>query len=101
MTPSGKNPAAAAPRRHNIRSSDGKFAPAASPHHGAVNSAFKGAQISRTGGFTPHQPAQVTQTVGMSPDPPANHQAAQDISPTIPYIGGSPTGFDPATGGTF
>lgn len=47
---------------------------------------------------TPSGPV-VTATVGLNPDPPANRQAAPDISPTVPYMGGSPTGYDPYTGG--
>jgi hypothetical protein len=69
------------------------------PKH--VTSAYQGAQIQPTGAFHPHQPAQVTQTVGQNPDPPANRQAAPDISPTVPYLGDSPTGYDPYTMGTY
>ena len=51
--------------------------------------------------FRPHAEAQVTKTVGVSPDPPAQRQAAPEISPTVPYQGDSPTGYDPYTMGTF
>ena len=76
-----------APRRHNIREpGSGKFAKAGSPHHGAVKSTYDSAQISKTTGMTPHQDAGVTP------------QASVPISPTVPYEGGSPTGYDPYTG---
>jgi hypothetical protein len=43
----------------------------------------------------------VTSTVGVNPDPPADRQVSPDISPTVPYEGDSPTGYDPYTMGTF
>jgi hypothetical protein len=76
--------------------------PAPEPPRGKhITSHFAAAQIQPTDGFRPHQPAQVTATVGMNPDPPAVEQAAPEISPTVPYEGGSPTGYDPYTMGTF
>jgi hypothetical protein len=67
-----------------------------------TTSAFSGAQITPTGAFHPHQAGGVvTTTVGTNPDAPADRQAAPDISPTVPYTGDSPTGYDPYTMGTF
>jgi hypothetical protein len=66
-----------------------------------VSSAYAAAQVSPAS-YRPHSPGGVlTETVGVNPDPPADRQAATDISPTIPYAGGSPTGYDPYTLGTF
>jgi hypothetical protein len=42
-------------------------APAPSPHHGAVQSAYQGAQVTRTGGFKPHQDGQATTPAGELP----------------------------------
>jgi len=71
--------------RHNVRDGSGRFRPAQNldPR------------------FRPHHPVQLTQTAGANPNPPADRQAAPDISPTIPYEGDSPTGYDPYTMGTF
>ena len=67
-----------------------------------TTSTYGAAQISPTSAFRPHaQGGVVTETVGVNPDPPANRQAAPDISPTVPYSGDSPTGYDPYTMGTF
>ena len=75
--------------------------PAEPPRAKHVTSTYAAAQI-QPATFRPHQPGPVlTQTVGLNPDPPADHQAAPDISPTVPYLGGSPTGYDPYTMGTF
>jgi hypothetical protein len=79
----------------------GQPPPAEPPRAKHITSHYAAAQVRPAGGFRPHQPAQVTQTAGVSPDPPAVEQAAQDISPTVPYEGGSPTGYDPYTMGTF
>lgn len=76
--------------------------PAEPPRAKHVTSTYQGAQVSPTDAFHPHQQGGViTATVGVNPDPPADRQAAQDISPTVPYAGGSPTGYDPYTAGTF
>lgn len=76
--------------------------PSGEPPRGKhVRSHYAAAQVQPTDRFRPHAPAQVTETAGVSPDPPANYQAAPEISPTIPYEGGSPTGFDPFVSGTF
>ena len=75
------------PRRHNVREpGSGKFAKAASPHHGAIKSTYDSAQITKTVGMRPHQDAGVTP------------QASVPIEPTVPYAGSSPTGFPPLTG---
>lgn len=67
------------------------------PKH--TTSAYQAAQI-RPAEFRPDQPdVALTQTAGVNPDPPATRQASPDISPTVPYAGGSPTGYDPYTGG--
>jgi len=67
-----------------------------------VQSGYGATQV-RPATFHPHahDQAQVSQTVGVNPDPPAERQAAPEISPAVPYMGGSPTGYDPATLGTF
>ena len=83
-------------RRHDARGRDGKFA-AARPKH--VQSAYPAAAV-RPADFRPHKAGQVTRTAGVNPDPPASRQATADWATTIPYAGGSPTGFDPATLGT-
>ena len=72
--------------------------PVVSPHHGQVQSTYQGSQIS-PGSFKPHADKQVTQTVGMNPDPPANRQASVDASQSVPYMGESPTGYNPFTAG--
>lgn len=65
-----------------------------------MRSAYPAAHI-RPADFRPHKPGgQVTQTVGVNPDPPATRSASPDMATTIPYMGESPTGFDPATLGT-
>lgn len=51
--------------------------------------------------FRPHQPVQVTQTAGTNPNAPAGRQSAPSIAETVPYVGDSPTGYDPYTMGTF
>lgn len=69
------------------------------PKH--ITSTYQSAQITPAT-FRPHAPGGViTETVGVNPDPPANRQVAPDISPTVPYEGDSPTGYDPYTMGTF
>jgi hypothetical protein len=66
-----------------------------------TTSAYGGAQITEAD-YRPHKPGTVlTATVGVNPDPPEQHQAAPDISPTVPYMGGSPTGYNPYTQGTY
>jgi hypothetical protein len=71
------------------------------PRDKHTTSAYGAAQISPAE-FRPHAPGGViTQTAGVNPDPPADRQAAPDISPTVPYTGDSPTGYDPYTMGTF
>jgi hypothetical protein len=77
----------AASRRHDIRDDGGKYAkakdakapspsapakgtpaaPAPSPHHGAVQSTYQGAQVAKTGGFKPHQDGQATTPAGELP----------------------------------
>lgn len=76
--------------------------PSEPPRAKHVTSTYGGAQISPTDAFHPHQPGGVvTSTVGVNPDPPADRQVSPDISPTVPYEGDSPTGYDPYTMGTF
>jgi hypothetical protein len=70
-----------------------------SPHHGQVQSHYQGAQIS-PGQFKPHADKQITTTVGMNPDPPADRQSSPDVAQSVPYMGESPTGYNPYTGGT-
>ena len=69
-----------------------------SPHHGQVQSHYQGAQTS-PGHFKPHSDMEVTQTVGMNPDRSAVRQASPDVSQSVPYMGESPTGYNPFTGG--
>jgi hypothetical protein len=69
-----------------------------SPHHGQVQSHYQGAQISPAA-FKPHAGKQVTKTVGMNPDPTANRQASPEVSQSVPYMGESPTGYNPYAGG--
>lgn len=87
--------------RHNARDGSGKFAPkdkAARAKH--TTSADRTAQI-QPAPFRPHQPVQAPQTAGVNPDRPAQRKAAQNISPNVPYLGDSPTGYAPYTMGTF
>ena len=79
--PARRSPATAAakagtgqPGRHNVRDGSGRFAPKQ--------------QLDPR--MRPHHPV-----VKVTP------QAAPDISPTVPYSGDSPTGYDPYTMGTF
>lgn len=66
-----------------------------------VTSRYAAAQVRPTDGFRPDRAAQVTQTAGTNPAAPADRQAAPEISPTVPYAGDSPTGYDPYTMSTF
>lgn len=72
------------------------------PRHGARDGSgrFRPAQ-KLDPRFRPHQPVQVTRTAGTNPNAPADRNAARNISPTVPYEGDSPTGYDPYTLGTF
>jgi len=75
--------------------------PPAEPRPRHTTSAYGGAQITAAS-YRPHQDGPVlTATVGGNPDAPAQRQAAPEISPTVPYAGGSPTGYDPYTQGTY
>ena len=71
--------------RHNVRDATGRFTPAPKldPR------------------FRPHHPIQITQIAEANPGAPPTREAAPDISPTVPYTGDSPTGYDPYTTGTF
>jgi hypothetical protein len=63
-----------------------------------MQSTFPAAHI-QPADFRPHKPgSQVAQTVGRNPNPPAQRLAAPEVATTIPYVGESPAGFDPATG---
>jgi hypothetical protein len=61
--------------------------------------------VTRPADFYPHKqgqaPTQVTQTAGTNPNAPAVRQAAPEVATSVPYEGGSPTGYDPYTLGTY
>lgn len=73
-----------------------------SPHHGHIKSSAPAAQI-RPAPMRPHHPgtSQATQTVGVNPDPPAERQTSGDVAKAPPYVGQSPTGYEPITIGAY